>query len=102
MIQFYRGLISKNTNERLRLFRSACEIALAEGGPTLDAIACVMLGAYYFYDHAVRQELADLTEKVIKELPLIGEQRRQALRNQLENPVEPIALANAVLPFNFK
>lgn len=102
LIQFYRGLIVENINERIDLFRSAYEIALAEGGATLDAIACVMLGSLYYHDRSVRQELDDLTEKVIKELPLIGEQRRQALRNQLENPIEPIALAQKVLPFNFR
>lgn len=102
LIQFYRALISDNNTERLSLFRSAYEIALAEGGPTLDVIACVMLGSLYFYDRSVRQELADLTEKVIQELPLIGEQRCQALRNQVDDPIEPIALAQKVLPFNFK
>ena len=102
MILFYRALLQTDTAARKTYLDLAFkQVAQADDG-TLKAIACVILGGLYYYDRSRKEELAELTQKVIDKLPYLGEARVKALKNQLETPVEPLALAKAVLPFNFR
>lgn len=102
MILFYRALFQTDTAARKTYLDLAFkQVAQADDG-TLKAIACVILGGLYYYDSSRKEELAELTQKVIDTMPYLGEARVEALKNQLESPVEPLAFAKAVLPFNFR
>lgn len=100
-ILFYRALLTEDTETRASLMRRAYEIAL-EGGATLRAIACVILGGLYYSDKTCQKELQTLTEQVISELPHLGKHRVKVLQCQLESPLPPLELAKEVLPFNFR
>lgn len=101
MIEFYRGVLVENKEEKLRLFRHAYEMAL-EGGPTLHIIACVILGSIAYYDQSVIAELSKLIEETVAELPALGSNRVVCLRGQCQQQMEPLAFAKAILPFNFR
>lgn len=101
MIEFYRGILVENKEEKLNLFRHAYEMAL-EGGPTLHIIACVILGSIAYYDHSVVTELSELIEKTVAELPALGNERVSCLHCQCQQPQEPLTFAKAILPFNFR
>ena len=101
MIEFYRGILVENKEEKLNLFRHAYEMAL-EGGPTLHIIACVILGSIAYYDHSVVTELSELIEKTVAELPALGNERVSCLHCQCQQPLEPLTFAKAILPFNFR
>ncbi|MBQ2621476.1 MAG: hypothetical protein IJF84_09090 [Thermoguttaceae bacterium] len=102
MIQFYRALLQTDTAARKAYLEQAYNQVVQADDGTLKAIACVILGSLYYYDSSRKEELAELTQKVINMLPYLGEARVTALKNQLETPVEPLTLAKAVLPFNFR
>ena len=102
LIAFYRALLQTDSAARNAYLDLAYkQVAQADDG-TLKAIACVILGSLYYYDSSRKEELAELTQKVIDMLPYLGEARVKALKSQLESPVEPLAIAKAVLPFNFR
>ena len=102
LIQFYRGLLQTDSGARTDYLEQAYnQVAQTEEG-TLKVIACVILGGLYCYDSNRKEELTALTQKVIETMPFLGEARVTALKNQLETPVEPLAIAKAVLPFNFR
>lgn len=102
LIEFYRGIICENKDERLEHFDRAYNIAIT-GGLTMQVIATVFLGAIYYYnrDDAIRKQLSEKTEEIIAKLDSMGNDRIAALRRQIESPVEPLELIK-VLPFNFR
>ena len=102
MILFYRALLQTDSAARNAYLDLAYKEVAQTNDGTLKAIACVILGGLYYYDSSRKEELTALTQKVIDTMPYLGEERVTALKNQLEAPVEPLALAKAVLPFNFR
>ncbi len=102
LITFYRALLQNDTAARKAYLDQAYKQVAQVNDGTLQVIACVILGGLYYYDSSRKEELAELTQKVIDTMPYLGEARVKALKNQLESPVEPLALAKAVLPFNFR
>ena len=102
MIAFYRALLQTDTAARKTYLDLAYKQVAQTSDGTLRVIACVILGGLYYHDSSRKEELAELTQKVIDTMPYLGEARVKALKNQLESPVEPLALAKAVLPFNFR
>ncbi len=101
MIAFYRGLLQTDSARIACLEQAYNQVAQTNDG-TLKVIACVILGGLYYYDSSRKEELTALTQKVIDTMPYLGEARVAALKNQLETPVEPLTIAKAVLPFNFR
>lgn len=102
MISFYRALLHTDSAARNAYLDQAYKQVAQTNDGTLRVIACVILGGLYYYDSSRKEELAELTQKVIDTMPYLGEARVATLKNQLETPVEPLALAKAVLPFNFR
>ena len=102
MILFYRALLQTDIADRKAYLDQAYKQVPQVDDGTLKAIACVILGGLYYYDRSRKEELEELTQKVIDMLPYLGKQRVATLKNQLETPVEPLTLAKAVLPFNFR
>lgn len=102
MIQYYRALLQTDVYARKAYLKLAYKQVAQTNDGTLKVIACVILGGLYYYDSSRKEELKTLTQQVIDNMPYLGEARVAALKNQLETPVEPLALAKAVLPFNFR
>ena len=102
LICFYRALLVNSPKRRNELLRLAVNTALNAGDGTLNVIGCVILGGLYYYDASCKDELASLTQKVIKSMPYMDKQRVQALQRQIESPKDPLTLAKEVLPFNFR
>lgn len=102
LIQFYRALLQTDSAARKAYLDLAYKQVAQTNDGTLRVIACVILGGLYYYDSSRKEELAELTQQVIDTMPYLGEARVAALKNQLESPVEPLAIAKAVLPFNFR
>ena len=101
MIGFYRALLINDPRERNERIKKACDIALA-GGATLHIIASVILGGLYCFVPAAKETLETLIKITIKEIPDMGDARRNALQEQLLHPVFPLEHAKKVLPFNFR
>ena len=104
MIEFYRALLIDDEFERMQHLEIAYDIA-CQGGPTLQVIAAVILGAVIYYapgDAAKREEFVATVEKVAESLPALGEERIATLRRQPTAFLPPLELARIVLPFNFR
>ena len=105
LIEFYRALLLPEGEESLAHLRAAYEIALADSGPTLQVIAAVIQGASLWFGQDVGlTDYADLVACCSEALPALGEARLAALRGQLApaTRLDPLSLAKAVLPFNFR
>ena len=102
LIEFYRGVLCKSLKEKKKHMRTAYEMAVNGGGATLRMIGCGILGALYFHDQSVKNELEELTNRVIAELPRLGTNRIAAMKKQIESPDEPMTYIKKVLPFNFR
>ena len=74
----------------------------ANGGPTLRAIAAVLLGALLYDGAAKRDEYMAKAEEVISLLPNIGKSRVSSLLAHADKPLPPLGLAKSILPFNFR
>lgn len=102
LIQFYRGLLLTDSDAKEDCLEQAYRKVAHFNDGTLQIIACVILGALYYYNSISQKELTVLTQKVIETAPYLGKKRVEALRNQLKTPQEPLVLAKTVLPFNFR
>ena len=102
MILFYRALLQTELSDKKAYLEQAYYNVFRSNNKTLDVIACVILGALYYYNSRCKNELSDLTQKVIETMPYLGKKRIETLKNQLDAPQEPLALAKAALPFNFR
>ena len=101
MIAFYRAFLCSDRELRVRYLKQA--FALAEqGGPTLQVIATVILGALLAEGEVEASTYAAKVESVIAQLPALGSDRIAALRDQVTNPQPGLALVERVLPFNFR
>ena len=105
LIEFYRALLLPPGTERDARLKSAYDIAMAEGGPTLHVIAAVIAGsAVAKADAPAREAYENFVACCAEVLPALGDARLAVLRGQL-NPttrLDPLDLARAVLPFNFR
>ena len=101
MIEFYRALLVNDTNERIKHFEKAVDIA-ERGGPTLYIIAAAVYGSWYYYDRNVKDRFKKMADQAVASLPDLGEDRIAAIQSQLKNPLEPNAFIRKVLPFNFR
>ena len=101
MIGFYRALLISDPQERNELLKKAYNMAL-DGGAALHIIASVILGGIYSFTPAVKEILKTLIGMTFKEIPDMGNARRNALQEQILHPVPPLELAKKVLPFNFR
>ena len=84
-------------------------MAVREKGGTIQAISAVIHGALLACgtdpDGTIRHALEDAVAVVRREIgDAFGEDRYAALRNQLDLTarLDPLTLAKAVLPFNFR
>jgi len=103
MIEFYRAMLLDDKQECWKHINKAYDIARTESGPTMLVIACVILGAArYLNDRLSVERYTQCINSVIQLVPGLGEKRINALRAQASNPMEPLALAKIVLPFNFR
>lgn len=102
LIQFYRAvLLTDSDAQKARLEQAYKQVAQFNEG-TFQVIACVILGSLYYFSSSCKEELADLTQRIVDTMPYLGKDRVAALKNQLEAPQEPLALAKKVLPFNYR
>jgi hypothetical protein len=105
LIEFYRALLLPAGPDRDARLESAYDLALAEGGPTLQVIAAVIQDAAFCDGGNVdREAYGNLVACCAEALPALGEARLAALRGQLDpaTRLAPLDLAKAVLPFNFR
>jgi len=102
LIAFYRALLlPQDDPARCEWLRKGYNLS-ANGGPTLKAIAVVLLGAL-LYDGALnRNEYRAKAEEVISLLPNLGNTRASALLAHVDKPIPPLDLAKIVLPFNIR
>ena len=101
MIAFYRAFLCSDKELRVRYLKQA--FALAEqGGPTLQVIAMVILGALLAEGEVEASTYAAKVESVIVQLPALGIARIIVLREQTRGLQPGILLAEKVLPFNFR
>ena len=101
LILFYRALLLTDKSERNEYLELAYKHIEHEDG-TLLVISCVILGCLYYYDSRFKDELSELTQKAVKDMPYLGEKRVEALNNQIDAPVDPMTLIKTVLPFNYR
>ena len=102
LIAFYRAILLGRTHADYKLWlRRGYELAKS-GGPTLELIACVILGALLAEGEADAAAYTAKVESVIVQLPALGTERVAALRDQATNPQPELSLAAKVLPFNFR
>ncbi len=102
LIAFYRALLlPQGDPARCEWLRKGYNLC-ANGGPTLRAIAAVLLGALLHDGAASRDEYVAKAEEVINLLPSLGEARVSALLAHADKPIPPLGLAKVVLPFNFR
>lgn len=102
LIAFYRALLlPQDGPARCDWLRKGYNLC-ANGGPTLRAIAAVLLGALLYDGAASRDEYMAKVEEVISLLPNLGKARASALLAYADKPIPPLDLAQIVLPFNFR
>ena len=101
MIAFYRAMLCADKLSRIRYLKQAFALA-GQGGPTLQIIATVILGALLAEGEADAATYAAKVESVIAQLPSLGADRIAALREQATNSQSGLMLATTVLPFNFR
>ena len=102
LIAFYRALLLPQDDPARREWLRKGYDLCANGGPTLKAIAAVILGALLYDGSANRDEYMAKVEEVINLLPNIGKARASALLAHADKPLPPFELAKVVLPFNFR
>lgn len=101
LIAFYRAFLCADKGMRIRYLKQAYALA-DQGGPTLQIIATVILGALLAEGEADAAAYAAKVESVISQLPALGADRIAALRAQATNLQPGLSLAEKVLPFNFR
>lgn len=102
LIAFYRAILLGQTHPDYKLWlRRGYELAKS-GGPTLELIACVILGALLIEGETDAATYAAKVESVIAQLPALGADRIAALREQVTDPQPGLSLVAKVLPFNFR
>ena len=101
LIAFYRAMLTPDKPSRIRCLKQAYALA-DRGGPTLQIIATVILGALLAEGDGDSAVYAEKVESVIAQLPALGADRIAALREQATNPQSGLTLATTVLPFNFR
>ena len=101
LIALYRALLCADKSLRISYLKQAYSLA-DHGGPTLQIIATVILGALLAEDEAEAVAYAEKVESVVAQLPAIGPDRIIALREQVENPNPGLVFVAKVLPFNFR
>ena len=102
LIAFYRALLlPQDAPARCEWLRKGYNLC-ANGGPTLKAIAAVLLGALLYDGAGNRDEYMSKVEEVINLLPSLGKTRASALLAHAAKPIPPLDLAKVVLPFNFR
>ena len=102
LIAFYRALLlPKGDPARVDWLRKGYNLC-ANCGPTLRAIAAVILGALLYDGDAKRDEYMAKVEEVLSLLPNLGAARASALLAHANKPIPPLDLAKVVLPFNFR
>lgn len=100
MIEFYRGMLLTDPEERLKCFRRAYELVRGEAG-VLRVIGAVILGSILPLDPSVKDEYESLVTALSEEFP--DETSRLAvLKSQPADQLLPLDLAERVLPFNFR
>lgn len=102
LIAFYRALLLQDNDPmRKEWLKRGYELCLGQG-PTLQVIAAVIGAARLAAGDMSSEEYLEKVEEVASALPDIGAERISALCGQVENPIQPLDLAKAVLPFNFR
>ena len=102
LIAFYRALLlPQDEPARCEWLRKGYKLC-ANGGPTLRAIAAVLLGALLYDCAATQDEYMAKVKEVISLLPNIGKVRASALLAHADKPIPPLDFAKIVLPFNFR
>jgi hypothetical protein len=102
LIAFYRALLLPQDDPARREWLRKGYDLCANGGPTLKAIAAVILGVLLYDGAANRDEYMSKVEEVISILPNIGKARVFAMLSHADKPIPPLELAKVVLPFNFR
>ena len=101
MIEFYRGMLTADRAERMEHWKSAH--TLCQGyDATLYVIDAVILGSILTADDSIKPEYEAMVERCAKEIPALGNNRIQILREQPEKRLAPLELAAQILPFNFR
>ncbi|MBQ6471980.1 MAG: hypothetical protein IJJ33_08350 [Victivallales bacterium] len=100
LIEFYRALLVVSAQKRLSHLHKALDIA-REGGFTLLVIAAVILGALSLDEESALPELAKAVSGLERNQPELGA-LFAPLKEQPTRRLAPLALAQAVLPFNFR
>lgn len=101
LIEFYRGNLLSDKNNKLKYFMRAYNIAKS-GGATLKLIALAILGGIYYLNSSVKDEFIALQEEVYQELPNLSDTVKGIIAEQIDNPKKPLEFINQVLPFNFR
>ena len=101
MIAFYRAMLCADKPSRIRYLKQAYALA-DQGGPTLQIIATVILGALLAEGETDAATYAAKVGSVIAQLPSLGADRFAALREQATSLKPGLSLATKVLPFNFR
>ena len=102
LIAFYRALLLSQDDPARREWLQKGYNLCANSGPTLRAIAAVILGALLYDGATKRDEYMAKVEEVISLLPNLGKARASALLAHADKPIPPLELAAKVLPFNFR
>lgn len=100
MIEFYRGMLLTDPEERLKCFRRAYELVRGEAG-ALRVIGAVILGSILPLDPSVKEEYESLMMALSEEFP-DETSRLSVLKSQPADQLLPLDLAERVLPFNFR
>lgn len=100
MIEFYRGMLLTDPEERLKCFRRAYELVRGEAG-VLRVIGAVILGSILPLDPSVKEEYESLMTALSEEFP-DETSRLSVLKSQPADQLLPLDLAERVLPFNFR
>lgn len=100
MIEFYRGMLLTDPEERLKCFRSAYELVRGEAS-VLRVIGAVILGSILPLDPSVKGEYESLVAALSEEFP-DETSRLSVLKSQPADQLLPLDLAERVLPFNFR
>ncbi|MCR5164237.1 MAG: hypothetical protein K6C40_09490 [Thermoguttaceae bacterium] len=100
MIEFYRGILLTEPEERLNCFRRAYELVRGEAG-VLRVIGAVILGSILPLDSSVLEEYEALMTALSEEFP-DETNRLSVLKSQPTEKLLPLDLAERVLTFNFR
>lgn len=101
LIEFYRSILVDDPTEKTDLLHRAIANCRARG-LTLQVIGCVILNALVPLDSSAIDDYRRNLSEIREGLPSLGSRRLAALERAAESPVDPLKLAKAVLPFNFR